>query len=141
MAIVLFDSNLLIDHFEGHDEATEELLAYDDAVISAITWMEVACKMTEEAKAGLTELLRSAGIKIRHTNEDIMRRATILRGNSLSSKPKKYMPDHIIRATAESEGRIAITRNADDFGGVGPYVHVPYDMKDNIIFNVRPPAR
>ncbi len=42
MAIVLFDSNILIDHILGYREATVELAAYDDAVISSISWME-AC--------------------------------------------------------------------------------------------------
>jgi hypothetical protein len=34
MVIVLFDTNILIDHFERHDVATAELLSYKDALIS-----------------------------------------------------------------------------------------------------------
>lgn len=42
MAVVLFDTNILIDHTAGIIEATRELAGYDDAAISAINWMEVA---------------------------------------------------------------------------------------------------
>jgi hypothetical protein len=34
MVSVLFDSNIVIDHTLGIDEATAELAAYDDAAIS-----------------------------------------------------------------------------------------------------------
>lgn len=41
MAIVLFDTNILIDHTLGFKEATAELAGYDDAAISAISWIDV----------------------------------------------------------------------------------------------------
>ena len=50
MAIVLFDTNIFIDHFKQHHEATEELLNYVDSVISSITWIEVACRFSEPDK-------------------------------------------------------------------------------------------
>lgn len=37
MAIVLFDTNILIDHTLGIAQATAELSAYGDAAISAIS--------------------------------------------------------------------------------------------------------
>jgi predicted nucleic acid-binding protein len=46
MGLVLFDTNILIDHTAGIIEATRELSGYDDAAISAINWMEVACALT-----------------------------------------------------------------------------------------------
>ena len=60
MAIVLFDTNILIDHFNNVDEATNELLAYDDAAISAITWIELACKFNDTDKQAFAELLAAA---------------------------------------------------------------------------------
>jgi hypothetical protein len=50
MAIALFDSSILIDNLNGHAAAALEILSYDDAIISSITWMEVACVMDEPAK-------------------------------------------------------------------------------------------
>ena len=41
MAGVLFDTNILIDHFAGLKEATAELERYADAAITTITWLEV----------------------------------------------------------------------------------------------------
>lgn len=46
MGLVLFDTNILIDHTAGLIGATRELSGYDDAAISAINWMEVACALT-----------------------------------------------------------------------------------------------
>ncbi len=42
MAIVLFDTNILIDYFAGHSAAIIELASFDDAIISSLTWIEVA---------------------------------------------------------------------------------------------------
>lgn len=48
MVTALFDTNILIDHFDGIAEATDELMAYDQAFISTISWIEVACGMTPQ---------------------------------------------------------------------------------------------
>jgi predicted nucleic acid-binding protein len=81
MAIVLFDTSILIDHFAGHNAATMELANYDDAIISSLTWMEVACKMTPAQQAQFDALLSGAGIKIAHLNDDIIVKAAAIRGN------------------------------------------------------------
>lgn len=94
MAIVLFDTNILIDNFKGVPEAAAELSHYDDATI---------------------------------------------RGDSLTSTHKVKLADSIIRATAESQSRIIITRNASDFGGESPTVRVPYELHGSIAINIRAP--
>jgi hypothetical protein len=38
------------------------------------------------------------------------------------------LPDAIIQATAESEGRILLTRNTRDFPANTPGIHVPYTL-------------
>jgi predicted nucleic acid-binding protein len=139
MAIVLFDTNILIDHFERHDAATDELLNYADAVISSITWIEVACKFSDEEKAEFNRLLEVVGIKVVHTTDGIMFRAATIRGNSIAHPPKFNLADCIIRATAETQGRVIITRNPADFGGQGPMVHVPYHIVNGVATNVQPP--
>ncbi|CAN7351037.1 MULTISPECIES: PIN domain-containing protein [Duganella] len=139
MAIALFDSSILIDNLNGHAAAALEILSYDDAIISSITWMEVACVMDEPAKVQFQAFLDDAGIRIVHPNNDIMRRATTIRGNSIAHPPKFRLPDCIIRATAEASGRIIITRNPGDFGGEGPLVRVPYEIVAGVAVKVRPP--
>ncbi|WP_051077292.1 PIN domain-containing protein [Janthinobacterium sp. HH01] len=141
MAIVLFDTSILIDNFVGIREAVVELTNYKDAVISSITWMEVACKMQKADRQTFTALLATAGIRIVHPDDDIMERAAEIRGNSLVMPPKIKLPDCVIRATAESQGRLVITRNPSDFGGEGPMVRVPYQLVNGVAVNVKsPPA-
>ena len=138
MAIVLFDTNILIDHFNQHNEATEELLNYQDAVISSITWIEVACRFNDADKREFAKLLLASGIKVVHTSDEIMFRAAIIRGNSIVRKPKISVPDCIIRATAEIEGRVIVTRNPKDYGGEGPMIRVPYKLENGVITDVKP---
>ena len=57
MVKVLFDSNIVIDHLLGHEEANIEMAAYDDAAISAITWIEATVKLDDEATARFDERL------------------------------------------------------------------------------------
>lgn len=66
MALVLFDTNILIDHFNYHDVATEVLEAYHDSIISVITWIEVACKFNETKKQDFAALLAICGIRVVH---------------------------------------------------------------------------
>jgi predicted nucleic acid-binding protein len=50
MALVLFDSNIIIDHTLGYFEARSEIAACDHAAISAITWMEATCKLSSRQR-------------------------------------------------------------------------------------------
>lgn len=144
MAIVLFDSNILIDNFNGHTAAALEIFAYDDAIISSIVWMEVACIMDDAQRTAFDTLLDSAEIRVVHPNDSIMRLAATIRGNSLADHRvgigrKLGLPDCIIRATAEVEGRLIVTRNPGDFGGGSVNVRVPYDIVDGVAVNITPP--
>lgn len=139
MAIVLFDTTILIDNLLGHQAAANELGAYDDAVISSITWIEVACKVSPADRQSLRAFIDGVGIQIVHPDDDIVERATTLRGYSIAHPPKIPVPDCIIRATAESLGRIVITRNPADFGGEGRQVRVPYDMVAGVAVNIKAP--
>lgn len=136
---VLFDSNILMDNFNGHAEAVLEMLRYEDAIISSINWMEAACVMTPAEKIRFQAFLDDTGIKVVHPDNDIMHRATIIRGNSLINRPKFPLPDCIIRATAEASCRVIITRNPRDFGGEGPRVRVPYELVGGVVVNIKPP--
>lgn len=138
MAIVLFDTNILIDYFAGHSAAIIELASFDSAIISSLTWIEVACKLTFAQQAQFDALLADAGIKIVHLNDDIMLRATAIRRNSIANPPKISLPDCVIRATAEASGRIVVTGNPADFGGPGPMVRVPYEIVNGSAVNIVP---
>ena len=142
MAIVLFDTNILIDHTLGIMAATRELAGYDDGAVSTVNWIEVACSLTPMGIAQFDQDLDDAGIVILQTRPDIMRRAAEIRsGRSLLGTMKApKLPDCIIWATAEIEGRMIVTRNPDDFGGIAnPFVRVPYKNTNGVITDVLPP--
>lgn len=132
MALALFDSNIIIDALNNHREAIEEMANYQDAAISAITWMEAAAEMME-----FDIFLAHYPIKVIHTDDRIARAAAVIRGISLLRRPYIPLPDAIIGATANVTGRTVITRNPRDFGA--SQVHVPYKMHNGIISGVLPP--
>ncbi|KQQ47389.1 hypothetical protein ASF61_01695 [Duganella sp. Leaf126] len=140
MSLVLFDSNILIDNLEGHAAAVIEIMHYRDAMISSITWVEIACKMDHAGVQRFKKFLADASIQVVHPDDDIMERAALIRGRSLKTPPKLPLLDCIIRATAEVHRRVVITRNPADFGGEGPMVRVPYEIVNGLAINIRPPA-
>lgn len=133
MVKVLFDTNILVDKTLNIEQAEIELASYDDAAISAITWMESTVKLDDQAINDFDQRLALTGIKVVHTSDAIMRLASKLRATS-STK----LPDCIIRATALIEGRTIITRNPGDFGGV-PACHVPYQIEHGSVVDIKPP--
>ena len=136
MALVLFDSNIIIDHTLGYSEARSEIAAYDHAAISAITWMEACCKLNVRQRHILEIELLMLGVDVIHTDDAIMHRATELRGVT-----RKKLPDCIIRATADVEGRVVITRDPVDFGGISnARVHMPYRIVDGAVVDVKAPV-
>jgi predicted nucleic acid-binding protein len=50
---VIFDSNILVDHFNGIEQARHELKYHRDAVISAVTWMELMTAFEAKILAGI----------------------------------------------------------------------------------------
>lgn len=55
---VIVDTNILIDHFDGIKEATEELAMYEDIAISTITWSEVARTAPPLARHAMSHIPR-----------------------------------------------------------------------------------
>ena len=139
MSPVLFDTNILIDHFNKHSQATNELTAYKDAIISSLSWIEVACGFDQAQRMDLSRVLSMARIRVVHIDDTIMLRAAVLRSISIANQSKVKLVDCIIRATAEVSHRILVTRNPKDFGGEGPMVRVPYQISNGQIVSIKPP--
>jgi predicted nucleic acid-binding protein len=129
MALVLYDSNILIDALKGYAEALDELAHWDGPAISAITWMEVNAGAKPDEVPKLDAFFQDFGFEIIHTNDRIMTGAAKLRGDSIRNGPKILLPDAIILATAIAENLTLITRNTRDFKG--PNVRVPYELVTN----------
>jgi predicted nucleic acid-binding protein len=145
MVLVLVDTNILIDAFNGVQQAVIEIASYQDCAISVINWMEASCRMSDEDLLVFEDFLDSVPVQIIHTNEDIMRETRKIQALRLGNKQKLPLPDSIVEATAKVTHRIIVTRNPTDFGGESASVRVPYDLVTETIYvsvdGVTTPAR
>ncbi len=115
----LFDTNILVDYLKGVSLAKAELDLYQDKAISIITWMEVQVGASPSDQTQVDQFLcRFALLPI---DSAVAARAVALRRSS-----KIKLPDAIIWATAQTEGRLLVTRNSKDFPASHPDVRVPY---------------
>lgn len=115
----LFDTNILIDYLNGIEAAKNEINRYPSIAISAVTWIEVMVGAKPDEESSVRQFLSrfehvplNAGIAERAVT---IRRATRIR-----------LPDAIIRASAEAEHALLVSRNTKDFPASEPWVRVPY---------------
>jgi predicted nucleic acid-binding protein len=116
---VLFDTNILIDYLRGIPQARAECDRHADRAVSIISWMEVMAGSTAANEADARGFLLN--FYTLPVGADVAERAFLL---CRSSKIK--LPDAIIQATAEGDGRVLITRNTRDFPAGTPGVRIPY---------------
>jgi predicted nucleic acid-binding protein len=118
---VLFDTNILIDYLRGIPQARAECDRHTDRAVSILSWMEVMAASTaaNEADARLF-LLNFYTLPL---VADVTERAFRLRRTS-----RIKLPDAVIQATAEDDGRVLITRNTRDFPAGTPGVRIPYTL-------------
>jgi hypothetical protein len=118
---VLFDTCILIDYLRGIPEARAACGQHSDRAISIITWMEVTAGATAANEDDTrTFLLNFQPLPL--TPEVAERVVAIRRANKIK------LPDAIIQATAEVEGRVLITRNTRDFMASAAGIDVPYTL-------------
>lgn len=122
MSEAVFDSNILIDALKDIPSAQQELLRYKRRYISRISWIEVMVGSLPD------DAVRAEGFlgyfHIIELNEEIGRHAAVLRSQRRSLKAM----DAIILATAQTTGRILVTRNTKDFSARLPGIRVPYSV-------------
>jgi predicted nucleic acid-binding protein len=117
----VFDTNILIDYLNGIREAAEEIVLYDQKMISVITWMEVLVG----AKAEEEEIIRSF---LDSFTQCGLGAEVAEAGVALRQRYKLKLPDAIIYATARTEGCLLVTRNTADFNPELPDIRVPYRL-------------
>lgn len=119
-----FDSNIVIDALAGFEQARAEIDRATDfgsrAWISRVVWIEVMSKGEGDALKRAEVLLSGFGID--EVDAEIGRRASALRRERVRLKAM----DAIILATAQTRGRVLITRNIKDFPAEMPGIRVPY---------------
>jgi predicted nucleic acid-binding protein len=129
MAIALFDTNILIDFLKGYQPAIDEIEYWDDAVISAITGMELmAGAKSGDDDESLAELL--GNFRVIHTDDHIMSLAAPISRASIQLGPKIALPDTIIMATGQLCSDMIITRNKKDFRLLrnSGKLRIPYEL-------------
>ena len=100
----LFDTNILIDHLNGVDDAKTELARYEWPAISVISWIEVLAGTKSDVEADTRKFL--AIFERIELSEAIADRAVALRRSA-----KMRVPDAIILATARVENLVWCPRN------------------------------
>ena len=118
---VLFDTNILIDYLSGIPQARVEMERYSRRAISIVTWMEVMAGTTREDERQVRAFLLT--FSVLPVTTEVAERAFDLR-----RQRKIKLPDAIIQATAQVEGRLLITRNTRDFPGHDPDIRIPYRL-------------
>ena len=121
MVKALLDTNILIDFLRGIPSARDELNRYTDAAISVITWMEVLAGASEPAFSGTRNFLN--GFRVAALDQSIAERAATLR-----RERRLKLPDAIIWASAQVQGRLFVTRDTETFPTNDPGVRVPYHI-------------
>jgi predicted nucleic acid-binding protein len=121
MVGALFDTNILIDHLNAIPLARQEIERFENRAISIITWMEVMVG----ADANLIEPTRLflEGFKVIALDNEIASRAVALRRTY-----RIKLPDAVIWATAQTAGRLLVTRNTKDFPTDDPGIREPYAL-------------
>lgn len=121
-----FDSNIIIDALSGYPQARAEIDRATDfgsrAWISRAVWIEVMSKGEGEGLRRAEILLSGFGVD--EIDAEIGRRAAALRRERRGLKAM----DAIILATAQTRGRVLITRNIKDFPAEMPGIRVPYTL-------------
>jgi predicted nucleic acid-binding protein len=114
----LLDTNILIDYLNGVRAARKEIERYRTAAISIMEVMAGALPAeADKVRAFLATF-------VVHPLTPEIAEIAVLRRQSLRMK----LPDAIILATAESEGRLLVTRNTRDFPTGNPGIRFPYRL-------------
>ena len=125
----VFDTNILIDYFAGHQAAAVAIEQCTDKLISRISWIEVMVGFDKAAEESVAREFLGT-FRIIETRSDVAERAILVRRNSgMGNGRKLKLPDALILATAMVEHCRLITRNTKDFDAGSPDILVPYQVQ------------
>jgi predicted nucleic acid-binding protein len=119
--VIVFDTNILIDHLNGISPARSFIRLYPSRSISVITQIEVLVGITAESEARTRTLLKS--FRIVPITPEIVELAAKLRRTA-----RLKMADAVILATAQVLGCPLVTRNTRDFDPTQPNIVIPYTV-------------
>jgi len=120
------DANILIDALLDHKPAHREIRRIADGGariwISRMAWIETLSKGSDAAVREAVQFLDRFGLD--EIDEEISHRAAALR----RLRPGLRSPDAVILATAQTRGRVLVTRNTKDFPAQMPGIRIPYTI-------------
>ncbi|KQS04337.1 twitching motility protein PilT [Sphingomonas sp. Leaf357] len=122
MSAISFDSNILIDALNGEVRAHTEIARATQRWISRATWIEVLSRIEGDTMPVVLRFL--AGFEIDELDIEIADRAAALR----RERRRLKLPDAVILASAQANGRILVTRNTKDFPVNMPGIRIPYTL-------------
>ncbi|HAU5497956.1 TPA: type II toxin-antitoxin system VapC family toxin [Cronobacter sakazakii] len=117
--LAVFDTNILIDLFSGHEKARQTLGRFpENRAISLITWIEVMVgarkhHQEQQTREVLATFVLPVSLSVAERSVEIRRQCGM------------KLPDAIILATAQVHSRMLLTRNSKDFEGVTG-AEIPY---------------
>jgi hypothetical protein len=105
----VFDSDIVIDYLNEEEQASDTLAAYDDKVVSRVTWMEVLVRTADAAEeARIRSMLTRFRVVELTPSRNVQSSygGTILRNSNcptrLSTPPRKKKPAIFLLATRET---------------------------------------
>lgn len=122
MSEYVLDTVILVDALMGVAQAKRELLARRRHWISRISWTEILAGASPDDEGEAEDFLRY--FSVIEVSEEIGRRAALIR----SQQKSITLPDAIIWASAQTTGRILVTRNTRNFPAKMPGIRVPYTL-------------
>lgn len=121
-----FDANIVIDALAGYPPARSEIQRAagrgSRPWISRMAWIEVLSKGNDAIVRDAVAFLAHFGLD--EIDDEISLRAAALR----RERPRLKSPDAIILASAQTRGRVLVTRNIKDFPAEMPGIRVPYTL-------------
>ena len=118
----LFDTVILIDALRDVRPAKAELLRQKRNWISRVSWIELMAQSRPEESELVEEFLRHFSVV--EMSEEVARRAAAI----CAQRPAMTLPDAILWASAQTSGKILVTRNTRDFPAQMPGIRIPYSL-------------
>lgn len=122
MTEAAFDTNILIDALNDVAGAHDEIARFSQRFISRMTWIEVL------AGALPDDTVRAEGFMGYFTTVELDHRIARRAADLRFQHPRLKLPDAVILASAQINGRILISRDTRDFRADMPGIHIPYTL-------------
>jgi predicted nucleic acid-binding protein len=123
----VFDRDILADALAGVGAAQAELTRCPRRFISRLTWIDLVTAARADETQAIEGFLGCFGVI--DVSEDIARRAAMLRGDRSRRGDGRTMTlglvDAVVLASAQTSGRILVTRNTRAFPAAMPGIRVP----------------